>query len=93
MVIDKTNLSDGQRMQLLRTSVEGEAASLVKDLTIADINFESAWTRLCERYDNRRAVVGKYLARMMSQPDRRNNSVAIKKLLEVTTEHFWRYPT
>lgn len=85
MVIDKANLSDGQRMQLLKTSLEGEAASLIEDLTIADINFESAW-RLCERYDNKRVVVGKYMTRMMSQPDCWSNSVAIKKLLDTTEQ-------
>lgn len=42
MVKDKTSLANSQKMQMLKTLVEGEAASLISDLTITDANFNRA---------------------------------------------------
>lgn len=61
-----TNLSNGQKMQLLKTLVDGEAAALISDLTVADVNFNSAWNRLLERYDNNRIVVYKHLNKLIT---------------------------
>lgn len=86
MVKDKVNLSDGQKMQMLKTLVDGEAAALFSDLTIADVNFISAWDRLLNRYDNNRVVVYKHLHKMITQPATKNDSKTLKKLLDTTDQ-------
>lgn len=86
MVKDKITLSDGQKMQMLKTLVDGEAAALISDLTIADVNFDSAWLRLVERYDNNRVVVYKHLHKLITQPAAKNESKSLKKVLDTTDQ-------
>lgn len=86
MVKDKDNLSDGQKMQMLKTLVEGEAGTIIADLTIADVNFESAWDRLMDRYDNNRVVVYKHMHKLITQQPAKNDARSLKRILDTTDQ-------
>lgn len=73
-------------MQMLKTLVEGEAGTLIADLTVADANFIIAWNRLLDRYDNNRIVVYKHLHKILTQQAAKNNSKSIKRLLDTTDQ-------
>lgn len=86
MVIKNKSLSLAQRMQVLKTNLEGEAEALISDLTIADINFECAWKRLVDRYENTRVIVHKYLNKFISQSGGKADAKAVKILLDTTDQ-------
>lgn len=89
VVLDNNNLSDAQRMQFLKTSIEGEAEKLISDLTISNVNFNSAWERLTHRYENKRVIVAQYLTKIVTQPRFKSDSTdskQIKRMLDTTDQ-------
>ena len=57
-------------MQLLRTHLDKEAKDLIKDLTLTNNNFKVAWSRLQNRYENKKVIVHQYLQKLITQPYR-----------------------
>ena len=86
IVIKNKCLTDAERMQMLKTNLSGEAENLIRDLTIADINFDCAWRRLIDRYDNNRVVVQKYLQNLINQAPGKHDAKSVKKLLDITDQ-------
>lgn len=86
MVVNNKTLSDAQRTQLLKSYVEGEVENLIRDLTIADANFTSAWERITGRYNNKRVVVYKHLSKIMNQKVIQTEAKSVKKLLDTTDQ-------
>lgn len=86
MVKDKMTLANAQKMQMLKTLLDGEASALIADLTITDNNFNGAWQRLTDRYDNNRIIVYKHLHKLITQSLARNESKSLKKLLDTTDQ-------
>lgn len=86
MVIDNASLTNAQRMQMLKMNLKDEAERLIDDLSVSDANFDSAWQRLLERYDNRRVVVGKHLHKLSTQQAIKSEAKALKKLLDTTDQ-------
>lgn len=86
MVVDNKGLSKSQKMQLLKTNLVGEADTLIGDLTISEVNFDSAWNRLMNRYDNNRVVIYKLINKMIGQQMCKGDAHSIKKLLDTTDQ-------
>lgn len=91
MVVDNKNLSDAQRMQMLKTSLapDSEAEKLIRDLTLSPKNFQTAWDRLKHRYENEKVVVNKYLKKLITLPHMKkesNDSTQIKNLYDQTDQ-------
>jgi len=81
------SLSNGQRLQYLKSSLKGEAAGLIKTLSISDANYDEAWKILTERYDNKREIIHSLLKRLFNQHHLTNESVTgLKQLLDTTKE-------
>lgn len=57
LIINNQSLSDVQRMQYLKMNVNGEAGKLIAQLDIVEGNFEEAWKLLCQRFNNKRAIL------------------------------------
>ncbi|RYE52280.1 MAG: DUF1759 domain-containing protein, partial [Sphingobacteriales bacterium] len=60
MVIDK-NYGEIEKLQYLKTLVDGDAQTAIKNLAITGENFKKAWTILKERFDNRQAIMDNQL--------------------------------
>ena len=61
-VRDNSQLSDCEKMQYLKSSLQGEALSVVASLPLTGSSFNTAWTMLCERYENKRAISRDHIA-------------------------------
>ncbi|XP_017875754.1 uncharacterized protein LOC108622406 [Ceratina calcarata] len=62
VIIDNRHLSDAQRLQQLRTCVEGAALRSIVNLEICDRNFQVAWNTLERQFAKERVVVKSLLA-------------------------------
>lgn len=51
------NLTDGQRLAHLKSSLVGEAAACIKNISVSDGNYGRACTRLIEHFENKRSLV------------------------------------
>ena len=67
LVIDNQSICDVERMYHLKTSLEGEPASLVKHISLS-AKFEKAWGVLEKRYEDKRMLINAYLGNIMSVP-------------------------
>lgn len=86
LVVDNKTLPKAQQMQLLKTHVTGEAETLLSDLMVSEVNFDSAWQRLTDRFENKRVIVDKLINKLMHQPPSKGDAKSIKKLLGTTDQ-------
>ncbi|XP_076280097.1 uncharacterized protein LOC143208966 [Lasioglossum baleicum] len=56
-ILKNSRLTDVSRLEYLLSALKGEALAAVENLDVIDANFEIAWNRLRETYDNERIVV------------------------------------
>lgn len=62
-----TRLSGVEKLQHLKTSVNGQAAQIIQHLMITEENYEPAWDLLEKRYNNKRRIVSTYLNTLLHQ--------------------------
>ena len=76
-----------QKHQYLISNISGEAAQLLKYITVTDNSYPGAWEILYKRYENKRVLITTQLSRLFSQPASTfENPTSIKRLLDVTNE-------
>lgn len=61
MVHNNGSISTSMKMHILKTHVKGDAAKLVSHIPPTYENYESCYKILCNRYENKRDVVGKLI--------------------------------
>lgn len=61
MIINDEEFSNVEKLQCLKMSVTGEAAKLLKNITVTDANFARAWTMMTNTYENKRALVNTHI--------------------------------
>lgn len=74
MVMENNALTECEKMQYLKTTVKGEAASLIANLGIMDKKLDSAWKILTERFEDKRAIRESQLELLLQIPDMRFES-------------------
>lgn len=56
-------LPKAAQLYFLQTSVKGEASTLVKNIQLSDANFDVAWSKLLDRYENSRHIIDSHLTK------------------------------
>lgn len=67
-VHNNQSLAEVQKFQYLVGLLAGEAASLIKHIPISDATYEEAWSKLNNRYDNKRQIVTSLIKTFLEQP-------------------------
>lgn len=81
------SLSNGQKMQFLKSKLKGEAEKLIQHLHISSDNYEISWDILNHRYNNNKLIFNSHLSILMNLPTLQYQSAAaIKKMHDVTNE-------
>lgn len=87
LVHSNAALSNVQKLHYLKTSLSGEAASILKHIQVTDTNYEQAWNTLKARYGNKRINVDAVMKRFFSlKKINVGNANSIKILLDTTFE-------
>ena len=68
MCHDNVSIPDLHKFYYLKACLKGEAAEVISSLESTTKNYTIAWELLKRRYDNRRAIVEKYLKSLMETP-------------------------
>lgn len=74
MIKNDTSLTDVEKFQYLKMSLEKEPARLIKNLSVTHDNFDVAWQILEDRYDNLRVIVEAQLTILLSSKSLRTDS-------------------
>ncbi|KAJ6642951.1 hypothetical protein Bhyg_07907 [Pseudolycoriella hygida] len=61
MIHFHTKMSSVQKLGYLKVNLFCEALQLIRNLEITDVNYETAWNLLIDRYDNERILVNRWI--------------------------------
>lgn len=85
--VDKKNLTNALKLQLLMSHLEGEAKSLVSSYAITDVNYKEVWDTLVEQYDKPKFAVSALVQEFCDQPVIKTaNLVNLRKLVSTSDE-------
>lgn len=87
LIHECAKLSDVEKLHYLKSSIAGEAASLLKHIQVTGANYMQAWETLNHRYNNKRLIVNALLKRLFALKKCNTQSAQqLKTLLDTTTE-------
>ena len=82
------SLSDGQKLQYLRSCLKGEAFNAINGLKICDANYIEAWGILINRYKVTRLLVDAHLRTIFAiEKTVKDSSTATKAIIDVIVQH------
>ncbi|XP_029341258.1 uncharacterized protein LOC103311969 [Acyrthosiphon pisum] len=82
------DLSDVERFEILKTSLEGEALTLIAHIPLTSANYQKAWEVLRSRYGNKRDLARIHLDALLSPHTvKANDASSIKTLITSIQEH------
>lgn len=86
LVCDNRDLSSVQKLHHLKSSLQGEAAGVVDSWAVTQANFEVAWQRLQEVYDDEYQIVNAHLRNLFNMPSLRTaNYTELRRLIDRST--------
>lgn len=74
------------KLQYLKSLLTGSAESLLKPITTTADNYNIAWGKLQERFDNKRALINTTLRKFFNQRQADESAASIRQLLDTTHE-------
>ncbi|GIY68606.1 hypothetical protein CDAR_532941 [Caerostris darwini] len=81
------SLNDSQKLQYVKLSVKGEAATLLQSIQISNENDEKAGIALTERYEHETEIINAALNKLVSQPVLKYESASgLRKLIDTTQQ-------
>lgn len=67
LIHNDTTLSKIEKHHYLKSCLSGEAEQLLKNFTLTESNYDDAWKKLVERYNNKRIIVNNILHTMLNR--------------------------
>lgn len=76
-----------QKFHHLKNKLDGPAAGLIKSLHMTEANYQEAWRRIVNRYQNKRFIVESHLETLFNQKAiQQEDAMEIKRLIDQTAE-------
>lgn len=87
LIHNNTKLDNVQKLHYLKTSLSGEAETLLRSIAVTHNNYTLAWETLKKRYNNKRYISNCIFKKLFSlKPLSVESEQSIKQLLDVTSE-------
>lgn len=68
MIDSQTDLSDIEKLQYLKSALNGEAANKIKILSVDGSNYNRAWELLTRAYEVKRILISRHLSLLLNMP-------------------------
>lgn len=83
-----TSLSVIQKFHYLKTSLQGQASSVIESLEISAANYDTAWALLKQRFENKRVIVNRHVTAIFyAEKIDRESGQALRHLLDNFNKH------
>ena len=79
-------LSHVQKLTYLKSLVKGEAESLIRPISITDVNYQVAWNILLSHYDRKSLIVKRLLSRLFEMPTMASGKSSIRQFYSEANE-------
>lgn len=87
LVANNNTLSNLQRLHYLKNSLSGDARKLIQHYDVADANYEAAWDKIKQRYDNKNFLINTHLKALIHRPSQSNESAyALRNVIDSVTD-------
>ncbi|XP_053611107.1 uncharacterized protein LOC128675613 [Plodia interpunctella] len=87
LIHDNNRLTKIEKHHYLKSSLSGEAEQLLRNYSLTEANYDDAWRKLNDRYENKRMIVNNILSRFLSQKTLTSESAkGIKDLLDTSSQ-------
>lgn len=84
---NRTDLSDLEKFQYLKSALKSEALDLIINLTPRAEAYEAAWVLLNTRFENKRLIIKAHLDRLLSlKPMTKRRSASLTKMVNILNE-------
>lgn len=81
------SISCTEKMQYLKSHVQGEAAKIIQYLPISESNYKTAWELLTKRFDDKRMIATKFIDKLIDLPTiKRANSAQLRDMHDTVRE-------
>jgi hypothetical protein len=88
VIIDRTDISPVIKIEYLKNTVTSELRGMVDGVEPNEAGFSSAWSQLCERYDNKRIIIESHVKAILNAKSLvRESATDIRQLLDSTVIH------
>ena len=85
LVLERQGFKTMSKFQFLHMKVKGEALDMIKDIEFTEPNFETAWNKLVEFYENKRRLINTHLTTLLSlKPMSSETSAEVTRILRGT---------
>ncbi|GAB0086571.1 hypothetical protein DMENIID0001_006610 [Sergentomyia squamirostris] len=86
-VVNYPRISNVTRLEYLKSTLTGDAASAVKNIAITDDNFQVAWKILVDKFERKNDIAGEHIRAFYSMPKvTANNPNAIQDVSNIFNE-------
>ncbi|KMQ87692.1 hypothetical protein RF55_12949 [Lasius niger] len=86
LVATNDALTNTQKFHYLKSSVTGDAATLISNLKISDANYESAWQLLLDEYDDKQTLIHAHIHSFVNLPSMKTENVnELRKLRDIVS--------
>ncbi|XP_029055098.2 uncharacterized protein LOC114882376 [Osmia bicornis bicornis] len=83
LVVSNEGLSDVQRLHYLKMSLIGEASLILRNISVTEANYQTAWTELTRRYENKRMIVSSHLRAVLElTPMKSESATELKRVYD-----------
>ncbi|XP_011859538.1 PREDICTED: uncharacterized protein LOC105557023 [Vollenhovia emeryi] len=87
LVASYDSLTDVQRLHYLKSSVAGEASLILKNISVTEANYKTAWAELLQRYENKRMIVSTNLRAILDLPSMKSEHAAeLKRVYDTVND-------
>ncbi|XP_046407913.1 uncharacterized protein LOC124172514 isoform X1 [Ischnura elegans] len=76
IIVDRNDISDVTKLQYLKGALSGEAADLIRTISVTEQNFMLAWQSLKDYYENTRRSISAHLASLLDLKPMKNESAS-----------------
>lgn len=87
LVATNQTLSNLQRLHFLKNSLTGDARKLIQHYDLAEANYQAAWDKLKQRYDNKNLLISSHLKNLIHHPAQIKESAShLRSLIDSVTD-------
>ncbi|KAF0702325.1 DUF1758 domain-containing protein [Aphis craccivora] len=88
LVYNNDKISDIQKFFYLRSSLSGDAESVIRCLQTTADNYNAAWNSLIQRYDNKKVLIQVHTQAIFDlEPIKKESSSQLRKLVDALSGH------
>lgn len=88
LVHNSNNITKIEKFFYLKSCLKGDAANVLSSLEVCEANYDVAWDILCNRYQNKRAIIQTHMKAFFElNLIQKDSHVSMRNLIDSSTQH------